>query len=129
MIKTLVWLAASALLYAQGGPPFQPLAGQNASAIALLRWYSVNQTAQFPLPGGGTGVAFDGASIWVAITDSGVVTKLRASDGLLMGIFPVINGPFGIAFDGANMWVTSVTGNTVTKLRASDGTTLGVFTV
>ena len=36
-----------------------------------------------------TGVAFDGANIWVANNGSNNVTKLRASDGALQGTFNV----------------------------------------
>jgi DNA-binding beta-propeller fold protein YncE len=49
------------------------------------------------------------------------VTKLRASDGVVLGTFPVGNAPAGIAFDGANIWVANLS-NSVTKLRASEGT-------
>jgi hypothetical protein len=50
------------------------------------------------------------------------VTKLRASDGLVLGTFSV-NASGGIAFDGINIWVPTSTG--VTRLRASDGFNLG----
>jgi len=52
------------------------------------------------------------------------VSKLRASDGTLLGTFKVGNTPYGMTFDGANMWVTNSGDNTVTKLRASDGKNL-----
>src|SRR5207247_8331811 len=67
------------------------------------------------------GVAFDGASVWVANSQSNSVTKLRASDGANLGTFPVGTQPFGVAFDGANIWVANLGSNTVTKLRARDG--------
>jgi DNA-binding beta-propeller fold protein YncE len=44
------------------------------------------------------------------------VTKLRASDGTLIGTYSVGVGPVNIAFDGANIWVTNLSSNTVTKL-------------
>ncbi|MFZ1133786.1 MAG: hypothetical protein WAN69_02490 [Candidatus Korobacteraceae bacterium] len=70
------------------------------------------------------GIAFDGANIWVASESdigSGIVTKLRASDGANLGTFPAPGDPIGIAFDGANIWVTNTSYGSVTKLRASDG--------
>ena len=75
-------------------------------------------------------MAFDGANIWV--TNYGMpcqgcgntVTKLRSSDGAILGTFVVGTGPAGIAFDGANL-VANYGGNDVTKLRASDGKVLG----
>jgi DNA-binding beta-propeller fold protein YncE len=59
---------------------------------------------------------FDGANIWVANSGSNNVTKLRASDGTLLGTFATGNSPARIAFDGANIWVANVTDNTVSKL-------------
>jgi DNA-binding beta-propeller fold protein YncE len=61
------------------------------------------------------GVVFDGANIWVANSDDGTVTKLRASDGSNMGTFLVGSGPEGVAFDGANIWVANRSGSTVSK--------------
>jgi hypothetical protein len=58
-------------------------------------------------------VAFDGVNIWV--TNPGYVTKLRASDGAILGTFDTGAGAIGIAFDGANIWVANQTANTVTK--------------
>jgi DNA-binding beta-propeller fold protein YncE len=55
------------------------------------------------------------------------VTKLRASDGKVLGTFSVGNGPLGVAFDGADIWVANEGGHTVTELRASYGTVLGTF--
>jgi hypothetical protein len=35
--------------------------------------------------------------------EGSTVTKLRASDGTVLGTFPVA-GPADLAFDGANIW-------------------------
>jgi hypothetical protein len=37
--------------------------------------------------GTNSGLAFDGANIWTASDNSNTVTKLRASDGAVLGIF------------------------------------------
>ena len=78
-----------------------------------------------------TGVAFDGANIWVSNNSSNSVTKLRASDAMDLGTFRTGSYPVGIAFDGANIWVANYgfngSGSTVTKLRASDGAELGEY--
>jgi hypothetical protein len=49
------------------------------------------------------------------------VTKLRASDGTVLGTFPTppSAGPYGIAFDGTYIWVSGDSYAVV--LRASDG--------
>ncbi len=59
--------------------------------------------------------------MWVANYGSNKVTKLRASDGTVLGTFAVGANPWGVAFDGVNIWVTNYGSNNVTKLRASDG--------
>ena len=75
------------------------------------------------------GVAFDGTNIWVANSDGNTITKLRTSDGTLVGTYNVGTRPIRLAFDGANIWVANFGSNNVTKLRASDGTVLGTYNV
>ncbi len=69
--------------------------------------------------------AFDGANVWTSNTGDGTVTKLRASDGKVLGTFKVGSRPFGMAFDGVNIWVANDYDATVSKLRASDGKVMG----
>lgn len=58
-------------------------------------------------------VAFDGTNIWVG--NSQGVTKLRASDGAVLGTFTT-EAPYSLAFDGANIWVTNYGNATVSKM-------------
>ncbi len=120
-----IFLAASAMssgLLAQVADQVTP------EAVAILRWYPVNLAgAEFSVGTQPQGAAFDGANIWVANSQSGNVTKLRAADGAVLGTFPVGGGPGYLTFDGANMWVNN--GSSLVKLRASDGHQLGVFPV
>ncbi|MBK6749071.1 MAG: hypothetical protein IPG67_03445 [Acidobacteria bacterium] len=44
------------------------------------------------------------------------LTKLRATDGLILGTFAVGSNPHGVGFDGANMWVANGVSNNVIKL-------------
>ena len=60
---------------------------------------------------------------------SNTVTKLRASDGAILGNFAVGQYPTAVAFDGSSVWVTSVGTNSVAKLRSSDGANFGTFSV
>ena len=85
--------------------------GINRQQIALLKWYAVYRTASFAIGTSPYGVAFDGASIWVTNTISNKVSKLRASDGVSLGIFTGGASPRGLAFDGENIWV-SIRGRT-----------------
>jgi hypothetical protein len=98
---------------------------QNLKLLGSLRWDLLGQRVAvglFPI-----GVAFDGANIWTANANTSDLTKIRASDGSVLGTFPVGIGPLGIAFDGANIWVTNRVDNTVSKMRAGDGLVLGTF--
>jgi len=104
----------------------------NPLQIALLRWYEGTLTGgEYVVGSNPTGIAFDGANIWVANTNSNSLTKLRASDGALIGTFALgtASQPWALAFDGSNIWVTNPSWRTVKKLRASDGVLLGTFQV
>jgi hypothetical protein len=99
-----------------------------AESVAILRWYQINQTAaEFSVGQQPAGAAFDGANMWIANSQSGSVTKLRAGDGAALGTFVVGGTPSWMAFDGANMWVNN--GSSLVKLRARDGQPLGAFNV
>jgi len=102
---------------------------RNAAQIALLKWYEANTVTSFPTGAGPTGIAFDGANIYVANGSSNTITKLRASDGALLGTFSTGHNPLGLAFDGANIWVGNVGDNTVWKIRASDGAPIESFSL
>ena len=62
-----------------------PASAINFNQLAILRWYQANRTTTFPVGSVPTGVAFDGASMWVANFNDNNVTKLRASDGTASG--------------------------------------------
>ncbi len=98
----------------------------NPQQIAILRWYSGNQSSiSFAVGNTPISLAFDGASVWVANEASGTLTKLRASDGASLGTFGAGGIAMGLAFDGANIWVAG--GVNVRKLQASDGALLRTF--
>src|SRR5205823_10973953 len=80
---------------------------KNPLQIALLHWYDANKTTSFIVQNQPFGVVFDGANVWVVNKIDSSVTKLRASDGAVLGTFPVGSEPRGVAFDGANIWVTN----------------------
>lgn len=116
------------------GPPGPPGSaflngGVNPLQVALKRWYetTVNDLiVSVAGNGGGRVLAFDGTHMWVSATSDTTVSKVRLSDGTVLGNFvagPSNIGPSrGLAFDGANIWVAH--GNLV-KLRASDGSMVG----
>src|SRR5215470_2526185 len=103
---------------------------QNPNQLGLLHWYQANQTTSFTTSTTPIAFAFDGANMWVVNFGANTVSKLRASDGVVLGTFSVPGiFPAGVAFDGINIWVANSDSNFVTKLRASDGANLGSFTV
>jgi hypothetical protein len=61
-------------------------------------------------------ICFDGTNIWVANTNNNKITKLRASDGSILGTYAVGNAPNDLCFDGASIWVTNSGSDSVTKL-------------
>ena len=77
------------------GPAGPPGAGLNSLKVALLQWGEAIQGGDFPVGSSPFGVAFDGAHIWVANFGSNNVSKVRASDGTILGMFPVGNSPYG----------------------------------
>jgi hypothetical protein len=80
------------------------------------------QAGTFKVPRGTLTLAFDGANIWVP-SNGGTVTKLRASDGKILGTFTIGTGiGDGIAFDGQNLWLTA--GPYIVEVRPSDGSVL-----
>jgi hypothetical protein len=110
------------------GPPGPAGGGLNLTRVALLGWDPASGVT-FPVPGGPTAIAFDGANIWVTNPGNNTVTHVRSSDGVILGAFPVGSNPKAIAFDGANIWVANSSSNSVTKLSATDGSNLGTFDV
>jgi len=102
----------------------------NPNQVALLRWYPLNKAGNaFAVGNNPCATTFDGSSIWISNKADNTVTKLRASDGTILGTFQVGDGPCRMAFDGANMWVANSFGNNLSKLRASDGQLLATIPV
>ena len=98
--------------------------------VAVIRWDLLRPAPlTFDLSDTGIGAAFDGENIWIAHNHMDTVTKMRASDGTVLGTFAVGAAPQGVAFDGTNIWVANLNSNNVTKIRASDGALLGTYPV
>ena len=75
------------------------------------------------------GMCSDGTNIWIANRGSNNVTKMRMSDGSVIGTYPVGSGPRRLYYDGTNIWVTNSDSSSVTKLRASDGSLMGTYAI
>src|SRR6185369_10434490 len=94
-------------------------------ALPVSGQLTTSQTRSFAVGDGPEAVAFDGTNVWVANQFSDTVTKIRASDGAVVGTYSVGKRPVALAYDGANIWVANYLGNSLTKLRASTGAALG----
>ena len=111
------------------GPAGSSGGGLDPSLIALKRWDLLpRQFGDFSVASPGT-MAFDGANVWVASNATGVVMKLRASDGELLTSVPFGSNIVGVTFDGTNIWAVRLFGNdsSIIKIRPSDGEVLGSF--
>jgi len=97
-----------------------------AYTVTRLKLDGTN-AGSFPLDGQPFGIAFDGANIWIGVsqTSHGALDKLRASDGKFLGSFDTSAPPWNVAFDGSNIWVTTDT--YVEEVRISDGVVIGFF--
>ncbi len=97
----------------------------NPLQLALLKWGTYSGV-KFAV-GSPSRLAFDGTHIWVTNFNANTVSKLRASDGFVVGNYPAGSGPASIAFDGAFIWVGNpgTRNGIVTRLRASDGMLMG----
>jgi Concanavalin A-like lectin/glucanases superfamily/CARDB len=74
-------------------------------------------------------IIFDGTNIWASNYNDYTISKLRASDGQVLGAYSTGSFPAGLAFDGSAVWVANYGGPSITKLRASDGLNLGLLTI
>ena len=107
---------------AQGGNQESQAKKDNQKSVdsrseALERWYESthHSSSTFMVGFYPYGVAFDGANIWVTNSGSVSVTKLRASDGTVLGTYNVGLNPRGVVFDGTNIWVVNYDSGTITK--------------
>jgi outer membrane lipoprotein-sorting protein len=109
--------------------PAGPVAngGLDPALVGMLRWDLLPRArVDVPLNNTPGVMAFDGVRIW--ITHAGnTVTRVRASDGAILGVSPVPGGPAGLAFDGTYMWIADATVRQFEKRRASDGVREAVF--
>jgi outer membrane protein assembly factor BamB len=71
------------------------------------------------------GIAFDGANMWVANQKSNNITKLRVSDGAVLGTYTTASQSSNVVFDGTYIWV-SCTGSVV-KLNAANGALIAKY--
>jgi len=95
------------------GPQGAPGRVLNPLQVATLHWYEVNQAGvSLAIPGGVTGMGFDGNYLWVAGYGCDCVVRVRPSDATDAGYIDFTNEsyaahPVTAYFDGTRMWVAS----------------------
>ena len=89
------------------------------SAGNILQTVTMGDSPTFPV--------FDGTNIWVPCLNSGSVTVVRASTGIVLATLTGngLSGPFQAAFEGERIMVTNQGGSVVSLWKATDLTPLG----
>lgn len=103
------------------------VAGNNATG-SVFRVLASSPTTTVEFPTGypaPSGLVYDGANVWITNFNSSSVSKMRASDGVVLGTYPVGTNPRGLVFDGVNVWVGCNGSSDVYKLRAATGQQVG----
>jgi len=117
----VVWIAALALLFTAklwSQNPTNPL------QVGMQHWYQANQVTQFATCQDPTGLAFDGAHMWVGCygSNSGSLREYNASDGsLVRTIASSFLNPSAVVYDGVNIWASNAAAGTVQKVNAGTG--------
>ncbi|MBK9963612.1 MAG: hypothetical protein IPP07_01395 [Holophagales bacterium] len=107
---TYVWVAGNNAT----GTVFRVLASNPATTVEFATGYV------YP-----SGLVYDGANVWITNYSNSSVSKMRASDGVVLATYPVGTNPRGIVFDGVNIWVGCDGSSNVYKLRAATGQQVG----
>ncbi len=103
------------------------LKGPNAKQLALKRRYiRMNSSANFSLGSNNpSGIAFDGANMWVVSKNQDALDVLRANNGQKVipdkDISTFCTWPNSLAYDGKNMWATCLGDNKVTVMDGITG--------
>jgi YVTN family beta-propeller protein len=94
------------------------------SQIARLRWdQNPARGAKYTVGSEPNVIAFDGTNIWVTNFNSGSVSKIVPTTGVVTTPVTGLSVPVGIAFDGTNLWVANVGSGSVSQISTA-GTVL-----
>ncbi len=73
---------------------------------------------------------YDGLGyVWALNYIDNTVSKVRCSDGAVIGAYATGNGPYSCCVDGTNIWIANRLANSVTKLLLSTGAFVGTYGV
>ena len=74
-------------------------------------------TAKYSIGGGAQGVAFDGASLWVAMYNRGEVVRVDPNTGKVQRRVRIGVKPRGLAVAAGSVWVANSRSGTVSRIR------------
>src|SRR5688572_31806019 len=110
---------AAALLLSPVVSSAQTADGTTATATKVAASSDLSSAIEVAVGDGPTGIAFDGASIWVTNQFSNSVMKV-ANNGTVLGRYATGKNPIGVASDGASVWVANNADDSVTKFSIED---------
>lgn len=117
-------LALAAAACASQAPPAGS-AGEAAFFSAPSYYNSITMTHD---KAGAQGVCISGDDVWVTNFNLGTASRLRRSDGALLGEFPVGKEPYRCLADPqGNLWIGLFEGHAVKVLRPSDGQVIATY--
>ena len=85
--------------------------------------------ATVPVDANPFALAWDGAHVWVANSDSGSLSKIDPATNAVITTMVVGGSPYGLAFDGTNLWVTNATSQNVKKIDQVTNTVLATISL
>jgi len=115
----------SALLFAGGSiwtaNSFAGTVSKISTEGEILGDYAVGQE---PL-----GLAFDGASLWIALQGGRAIVQLDPADGGILNTIPMDGQAFALAFDGQHLWAALGDRGEIVEIDPADGSLLGRVSV
>jgi hypothetical protein len=97
------------------------------NSSSIIRWDAFSGTQHGNTIAVGcipNGLVSDGLNMW-ACQQGGIITKIRISDGTVLGNFTMGTSLTAIFFDGTYIWVADQTSKSITKIKPSDGSVVG----
>jgi DNA-binding beta-propeller fold protein YncE len=75
------------------------------------------------------GICWDGAYAWVSNLTANTISKIRCSDGTLIGSYATALSPYFSCYANGSVWVGCYNGNVIRKLTAATGAFVGDYAV
>jgi hypothetical protein len=90
---------------------------RSSRRAALGQWWTEKLPLSYPVGNVPQGVQSDGADLWVANNGNGTVTRIRASDGALLGTWTGATGASSVLVAGGQIFITGYTTNRLYEIH------------